>query len=212
MAAEGSSETGHNLDTSLSNLVLNAATMTRDDHGSYQRLLDTPLHFSDDECRPLLGTYIFKVHWRYPIDNDNDLRQSYEHTLQQHDENGLLCQDITKPQRIISVYLAIACAGFSSSDISSRVLAGQLHKSATRLLSRYSAQIGPLSTIRSILYMTICSLYSSDAGLTWHLIGIAMSKAISLGLHEAPTSENSPRSDRDKESKRLFQVLCLVDR
>jgi len=68
--------------------------------------------------------------------------------------------------------------------------------------------------MRSLIAMVLCALYNTKMGSYWHLLGMAIGKAISIGLHRldaASTTTNSTPNDHE-DYQRLFWALFILDR
>lgn len=220
MAAEHSTIRNAASQLSLSGQVLKHASVSRSigsadgdgvEHHYREHFLSATVSFSERTTRALFGTYISRIHWRHPYCEETSLREDYAYTVQRHDESESGTPVSDGPQRSIPVYFAVATAGFLSSSISSRVFASQVHLSAVNLFFQHSAKLHPLALVRCMTAMVICALYSSEAGQTWHLLGIAISTAISLGMHQRRAASGGvPLSQDGVES--LFTVLYILDR
>lgn len=220
MAAEHSTVRNAASQLSLSGQILKHASVSKSfgstedgslEHHYHQQIVDAPVAFSERQTNTLFDTYLHKVHWRHPNCEEESLRKDYAYTLQRHEQSESAALVTGIPQRMIPVYLSVATAGFLSNSIPSRVFASQIYLSAANLFFQHSSKLPPLDLVRCMTAMVICSLYTSEAGDTWHLLGTAISTAISLGMHQkcSATSDN-PASQRELES--LFTVLYMLDR
>ena len=72
---------------------------------------------------------------------------------------------------------------------------------------------GELSIVRCLTALTIYSMLTAFGGSTWYLLGLAMTRSISYGMHTSRPVELS--SDLDGEDKtqmnRVFWTLYILD-
>ncbi|KAH8889033.1 hypothetical protein GQ53DRAFT_825797 [Thozetella sp. PMI_491] len=115
------------------------------------------------------------------------------------------------PLRFFTVYMALAIGTLLSPNSERLVpLTLGLHAAAVRLQPALLQSAGGLSAIQCMLTLAIYSTFSANGGSTWHLVGLAMKKCVSLGLHKEPDSE-LPVSEIN-ERKRLFWSVYLLER
>jgi len=172
--------------------------------------MNDPIKLDVTVTRPLLDKYIRIILQRYPFMDAQSLRQAHDSvTHESTNEND--STDKNKVQQRLLVYLAIATVAFSDSAIANRLLARQLHSLASETLLTTPTATMPLGTLRCLVALTLCSLYNEEAGSLWHLLGIAVSRAVSMGLHRI----DHPYSPTDGESYdgcRIFWILYILDR
>lgn len=112
-------------------------------------------------------------------------------------------------------------AVFASASLSIGILMSPFHTAlrhplsklisiSQRMLPNASTQDSDVTAIRCLSLQTILSLYSPQAGSAWHLLGLALTKAISAGLHRISQPDNSDGSNGDTIP--LFWTLYVLDR
>lgn len=142
----------------------------------------------------------------YPFMDKAALQEDYEYVLQQHESSTTVEITSGESARFFIVYVAIATAAASatgSSDTS--FFASQLYKSALSLTPKLFTQGEHPSTLRCLIALAVHAGHTQGALPVRRLIGIAMDKAIAMGLHRAKRSEES-------YDHRSFWVLYLMDR
>jgi len=178
----------------------------------------TDLHSNTNESikldvlvtRPLLKKYTRIVLQRYPFMDAGSLTQAHDLVIKdQNDGNDSTDQD--KVQRQLLVYLAIATTAFSDDAIANKLLARQLHSLASDSLSHTPTATMPIGALRCLVALTLCSLYNEEAGSLWHLLGIAVSRAVSMGLHRID-QRHSPTNGESYDGSRIFWTLYILDR
>ena len=129
------------------------------------------------------------------------------------------CEDNTtkvsgpKALSLLTVYLAIATGALLSQESSRLVsLVNSLHASAGKRLSVVLRNGDGLGIIHCILCLAMFSTYSPHGGSTWHLIGLAMTKCISLGLHKSPEPHATFSPTVSAYRWRLFWSAYSLDR
>lgn len=79
-----------------------------------------------------------------------------------------------------------------------------------RMLPNASTQESDVTAIQCLIAETMLSLYDPAAGSAWHLLGLALTKAISAGLHRVSQSGTSEGSTGNTIP--LFWTLYVLDR
>ena len=67
-----------------------------------------------------------------------------------------------------------------------------------------------LSVVQGLMFQALLSLYHANASSTWHLTGLATTKAISMGLHHTPNATDDKALSEARES--LFWCIYILDR
>ena len=121
--------------------------------------------------------------------------------------------DVSQAQRAPSESVIIACFAASLGILNSvhlRAVSQPLQRlmaAATALLPAAVAEASDIEAIRFLLLASILGLYRFEEASSWHFIGLAITKAISAGLHRNKTTESS--SD---DSQTLLWTLYNLDR
>ncbi|KAJ5812473.1 hypothetical protein N7474_008774 [Penicillium riverlandense] len=91
-------------------------------------------------------------------------------------------------------------------------LAGGLHRKATKLLPGIMSSGNRVEILHCMLSLALYSMQSPQGGSTWHLVGLAMKKAIAFRFHKDPdTTVNMPPHTLLMR-RNIFWSLYTVDR
>ncbi|KAM0716138.1 hypothetical protein Q7P37_008652 [Cladosporium fusiforme] len=116
------------------------------------------------------------------------------------------------PHDMILVCLAVATGIHLSPNYGYKEsLAVNLAQSALRLMSLLLSGSDNASIIRSLIALVIFSTYSILGGSTWHLIGLALARAMSSGMHTFGISDLYSSDLEKRENGRLFWSLYVLD-
>lgn len=148
------------------------------------------------EVHSLVDRYVCHVLHRYPYMSTLDFRGLVEN----------FTTGTPSPGQAFLVYMALATVA--------RARADQYHNYAVTALLDDAVRGNPLTIMRSLIAMVLCALYNTRTGSYWHLLGIAIGKAISIGLHRldpaSTTTNGNPNEHEDYQ--RLFWALFILDR
>ncbi|KAK5767857.1 hypothetical protein LTS12_002009 [Elasticomyces elasticus] len=136
----------------------------------------------------------------YPFMDRDRFMHDYEFVLSEHERTLSPHASPSQGHRYFLVYMAIATMA-------------TLHIRATSMLRDTLAKSEPVTAVQCLVALILNSLYCSDGGSTWQLLGIAVAQAISIGLHrlsdEAAFGSHGTNQD---ETHNLFWTLLLLDR
>lgn len=120
---------------------------------------------------------------------------------------------LSNPTRTFHVYLAIA-TGMLMSPQSANLqgLAGSIHAAGVKLLGTIMQLETTLNILSCMISLTLYSLYSSLGGSAWHLIGLAMKKAIAFRFHKDADPGSSVSSEALNKRRNIFWSLYTLDR
>jgi hypothetical protein len=86
-----------------------------------------------------------------------------------------------------------------------------LSQRAFRLVPRILRESDNTTIVRCLIALTIFSTLSPLGGSTWHLMGLALARTMSAGMHTAGVSDCSASEKEKQESGRLFWSLYILD-
>jgi hypothetical protein len=116
------------------------------------------------------------------------------------------------PEKIVIVSIGIAIGLLLSPMYSfTEVLASQLAMKAMQLMPRVFDQAGDLAVVQCLTALTIYSFYTAHGGSSWHLLGLAMTRCISSGMHTSRASNWESDSDAKRQNSRAFWTLYILD-
>jgi hypothetical protein len=116
------------------------------------------------------------------------------------------------PHNILLVYIGIATGILLSTDYRHKESVSiTLAQAAFRLLPRILSEADNAQIVRSLIALAIYSTYSTLGGSTWHLMGLALARAMSAGMHTGGVSDCRAAELEKRESGRLFWALYALD-
>ncbi|KAJ5231768.1 uncharacterized protein N7469_006356 [Penicillium citrinum] len=119
------------------------------------------------------------------------------------------------PARLFNFYLAIATGMLVSPQSASlQGLACSIHAAAVRLFSTIAQSENNANILSCMISMVLFSMHSPLGGSTWHLVGLAMKKAIAFGFHKA-SKQNAGISEYPETliaEYHIFWDLYTLDR
>jgi hypothetical protein len=86
-----------------------------------------------------------------------------------------------------------------------------LAQRAFQLVPRILSEPDNTTIVRCLIALTIFSTLSPLGGSTWHLMGLALARTMSAGMHTAGVSDCSASEREKQESGRLFWSLYILD-
>ena len=117
----------------------------------------------------------------------------------------------TKPYCAFNFYIAMAIGISVFPEPGIELLATAWHKSAIQCFGLVLKNAENLDVLNCIFLFIVFSMSNPFGGSTWHLLGIAMKKSVSLRLHREPEA-HSDTSDMLDKRRRLFWSLYTLDR
>lgn len=91
-------------------------------------------------------------------------------------------------------------------------LADGFHRKATKLLSGIMISGNMIDTLNCMLSLIIYSMQSPQGGSTWHLVGLAMNKAIAFRFHKDPDAASNLNTETLLMRRNIFWSLYSLDR
>ncbi|KAI3012618.1 transcriptional regulator family: Fungal Specific TF [Aspergillus niger] len=114
--------------------------------------------------------------------------------------------------RDFNVYMAAAIGILLSPDSGIEFFASSLHSAAMQKFPSIIRSNDDMGLLHSLLLLIIYSMFSSVGGSTWHLVGLAMKKAISYGFHKEPLSDLGIPEEKLTRRRGIFWNLYILDR
>lgn len=114
--------------------------------------------------------------------------------------------------RDFNVYMAAAIGILLSPDSGIEFFASSLHSAAMQKFPSIIQSNDDMGLLHSLLLLIIYSMFSSVGGSTWHLVGLAMKKAISYGFHKEPLSDLGIAEEKLTRRRGIFWNLYILDR
>ncbi|KAI6421326.1 hypothetical protein MCOR21_009333 [Pyricularia oryzae] len=118
----------------------------------------------------------------------------------------------SSPAKVLRVYVAVATGILLTPDCRHmESFATTLALAAHQHLPRVAVSAGELETVQCLMMLTIFSLFSSSGGSTWHLLGLALSRCLSAGMHHVRVSDPLSDDDEKRGCSRCFWCLYALD-
>lgn len=117
----------------------------------------------------------------------------------------------TKPYYAFRFNIAMAIGMSVSPEPGIELLAAAWHNSAMQCFDLILRDNESLDVLDCIFLLIIFSMTNPFGGSTWHLLGIAMKKSVSLRLHREPESPRDSSGILEKR-RRLFWSIYTLDR
>ena len=116
------------------------------------------------------------------------------------------------PHDILLVYIGIATGILVSPDHRQKEsVSVMLAQAAFRLVPRILRESDNAAIVRSLIALAMYSTYSTLGGSTWHLMGLALARAMSAGMHTEGVSDCRAAEPERRERGRLFWALYALD-
>ena len=130
-----------------------------------------------------------------------------------HGQQGTTTTPLSQaPHDILSVYIGIATGILMSPDYRHKESVSiTLAQAAFRLVPRIMSESDNVPIVRSLIALAIYSTYSTLGGSTWHLMGLALARAIAAGMHTEGVSDCRAAEPERRESGRAFWALYALD-
>jgi hypothetical protein len=144
--------------------------------------------------------FVEKISGSFPVMTRRELQEEFD----------VVTGDIERvsnesPEKVVIVSIGIAIGLLISPMYNfTEVLASELAARAMQLMPRVFDHTADIAVVRCLTVLTIYSLYTPHGGSAWHLLGLAMTRSISCGMH------TSRASDLDAAS-RAFWTLYILD-
>jgi hypothetical protein len=158
-----------------------------------QRYLD----ICDASC-PFLDRKVFMIRYTHIMES---LEKASNEMISSQSASDLLMVDIAIASGIL------VSPGYRLKESVSTALAQR----AFRLVPRILGESDNTTIVRCLIALTIYSTLSPLGGSTWHLMGLALARTMSAGMHTAGVSDCSASEKEKQESGRLFWSLYILD-
>lgn len=178
----------------------------------YQDILPSGFRFSRTVADQPVHRYLSTCDVICPFLERSDFLLKYTQVMADLEKGQAEDLSSRAPQNLFLVYLAIATGIFLSPDFRYKEsFAVTLYQSALRLMSRILSGSDNGSIIRSLIALAIFSTYNTLGGSTWHLIGLALARTMSSGMHTFGVSDLNASDSEKRENGRLFWSLYILD-
>lgn len=180
--------------------------------GDFNRgLMRQGIVFGTDRQRSL-ARFMSMINCGMPFMSSEQLSLDYRIVSQQQDSGSLDLSIAEAPCRVIRVYMAVASGMLMSGDYRyTESFATVTALSAFQLVPRALPQASDLETAQCLTAMAIFASLSPFGGSTWHLLGLAITRCISAGMHTARMSNYDLEQPEKAANNRIFWALYIFD-
>lgn len=155
-----------------------------------------------------------------PYIQPSKLEAAYKQTVIVHDQAVSVAQNDLPAENVVIAYLGLATGIFLSPDFDRRHKdAEALIECSLRPLNQVVENGDDLAIVHCLTALTVCALLSEKAGSTWHLLGLAMTRAVASGMHTSKEPAPDQQIDRIEQMRAIWalylldtQVSCALDR
>ncbi|KAK6864816.1 hypothetical protein PG995_001344 [Apiospora arundinis] len=116
------------------------------------------------------------------------------------------------PGRVVRIYVAVATGILLTPDFRYlETFATALALTAHQHIPRVDEFPGELETVQCLIAIALFSLFTSFGGSTWHLLGLALSRCVSAGMHHIRVSDAQSDDEEKRGCSRAFWCLYVLD-
>ncbi|KAJ5127037.1 hypothetical protein N7448_007816 [Penicillium atrosanguineum] len=197
-------------------LALSGAIPTQssiDTHGQkIAEMNDPTIHLRRKLAVPFFTSFLETMGSQFIHIDSKDLWRDFDSTFKDSDDT--VGSNAPKfAAKAFVVYMSVATGILLSRESGSlQGLAGGLHRKATKLLPRIMGSGNRIEILHCMLSLVLYSMQSPQGGSTWHLVGLAMKKAIAFRFHNDPDLSVSISSNVLMMRRNTFWSLYIVDR
>ncbi|CAI7627354.1 unnamed protein product [Penicillium manginii] len=175
-------------------------------------MTDQPFSLKKHLALPFVSRFVQTVGARFLHIDSATIWADFEAFFE---EPGLLDSQelLSDPARSFNVYLSIATGMLLSPQSASlQGLSSSIHATAVKLLGTILQSESTEKILSCMISMVFYSVYGSLGGSTWHLIGLAMKRAIAARFHRDPHSGIVVSSEALTKRRNIFWSLYTLDR
>lgn len=165
----------------------------------------------DRDFVSLVRTFATTTSWYMPYISESMCLAALDAALQAETstDSGSTATLTPDTAAMASSVLALGVAMSPFSNVL-HVQALKLVDMSKRALPQVLTAAADTTAIQCLILQIILSLYYPSAGSTWHLLGLALSKAVSAGLHRS--TPDGAANEEGKQVVMLFWMLYFLDR
>ena len=197
-------------------LALSGANPSQSTIDRYQQrfagLNDTTMHLNRDLAVPFFTRFLEIRGSQLLHANPTELWTDFDMYFARPGGSTLLPTSLPAAKTFV-IYISMATGALLSEESTGlQGFAGSLHRKATTLLSGIMNSGNRQDILTCMLYLIIYSMYNPQGGSTWHLVGLAMKKAIAFGFHNDPDCLANIPSQTLIARRNIFWDLYILDR
>ncbi|KAF9883420.1 hypothetical protein FE257_003503 [Aspergillus nanangensis] len=116
------------------------------------------------------------------------------------------------PIRAFNVHMVVAVGMLLSAEAGVELLASNLHNIALKKFPFILECSNGVNILHCMILLIVYSMLSYSGGSTWHLVGLAMDKAISYRFHKEPQLNSGFSVESLSSRRNVFWSLYILDR
>ncbi|KAK8138307.1 hypothetical protein PG984_001687 [Apiospora sp. TS-2023a] len=180
--------------------------------GDFHRtLLRQGLQLNSIETETPFNAYFDMSMQCFPFVERGQLVGEYA-TVSQADSGTFDALLADSPGRVVRIYAAVATGILLSPDCRHlETFATALALTAHQHIPRVDECSGELETVQCLIATAFFSLFTSLGGSTWHLLGLALSRCVSAGMHHIRVSDAQSDDEEKRGCSRAFWCLYVFD-
>lgn len=175
------------------------------DTGPHEATYEAYVRYLDNSC---------------PYIEPSKLEAAYTQTVNAHSQASVVAQNDASAEHVVIVYLGLATGIFLTPDFDRcHRDAEALIECSLRPLNQVVDNGDDLAIMHCLTALTVCALLSEKAGSMWHLLGLAMSRAVASGMHTLKELDTDQQIDRVEQMRAILglylldtRVSCALDR
>lgn len=177
----------------------------------HRTLVRQGLQLNSIETKNPFRAYLDMSMQCFPFVERSQLMEEYA-TVSQADPGTLDTLLADSPGRVVRIYAAVA-TGILLSPACRRMetFATALALTAHQHIPRVDESAGELEAVQCLLATALFSLFTSLGGSTWHLLGLALSRCVSAGMHHIRVSDAESGDEDKRGCSRAFWCLYVFD-
>ncbi|OKP14241.1 hypothetical protein PENSUB_4 [Penicillium subrubescens] len=204
---------GRMLRSTLSLSGANPAHSVIDPYGqSVTAMVDSSMTSNRLLALPFITRFVETIGVQFLHINPNETLDDFE-TLYKTSDDANSHVDCLSPVKRFNLYLSLATGALLSPGSGSlQGLASNYHATSMKLFPGILDNGTRLDILQCMLSLIIYSMHSALGGSAWHLMGLAMKKAIAFRFHKDVDADTQISPEMLKTRRNVFWTLYSLDR
>ncbi|KAF7716036.1 Fungal Zn(2)-Cys(6) binuclear cluster domain-containing protein [Penicillium ucsense] len=179
---------------------------------SIAAMVDSSISLQRQVALPFITRFVETIGVQYLHINSKELLNDFD-TFCSDVENSSEQLDRLSTVKKFNLYLSVATGLLlSPGSGGSQGLVSSYHAAAVKLFPQILDNGSRIDTLRCMLSLIIYSMHSALGGSTWHLVGIAMKKAIAFSFHKDIDADAQMSNAMLNARRNVFWSLYTIDR
>ncbi|KAK8088764.1 hypothetical protein PG997_003725 [Apiospora hydei] len=180
--------------------------------GDFHRiLLRQGLQLNSIDTQKPFNRYLDMYMQCFPFVERSQLMEEFA-TVSQADLGNSDALLTDSPGKVVRIYAAVATGILLTPEYRHmETFATTLALTAHQHIPRVDESSGELETVQCLIAIALFSLFTSFGGSTWHLLGLALSRCVSAGMHHIRVSDAQSDDEEKRGCSRAFWCLYVFD-